>query len=202
VSLDKHFILKQLSKLNFMKKIGVFMIGILFPFYMCLSPEERQMQIEEQQMNPERQQLSPEERRSRTYRLRLKNCMLMDSLARLHQLDSLCSCSAKYDSNTVSVSCLQEPLDIYQCNHIGDPGTLYTDGLWIWSADLNYYTEFHHFLWPAAFLDHIQKQNKASCSEARLDEISEVYLGTIVLIQHEFVLEERKVLEHTIEVLS
>jgi hypothetical protein len=103
---------------------------------------------------------------------------------------------------SISVSCLQEPLDIYQCNHIGDPGTLHTDGLWIWSADLNYYTEFHHFLWPTAFLDHIQKQNKASCSEARLDEISEVYLGTIVLIQHEFVLEERKVLEHTIEVLS
>ncbi len=62
---------------------------------------------------------------------------------------------------------LSKNIDIFNKYEIDDYRTTKTDGIWFWSADLNYYTENHCFVWPLDFVDHVEKQKTISLT---LDE--------------------------------
>jgi hypothetical protein len=73
-----------------------------------------------------------------------------------------------------------------------------TDGKWIWSADLNFYSENHHFKWPEEFLTHCGRKRKVSLSEKKLYELAAVYDKQLMSITREIKFDNLKVMEYTV----
>lgn len=98
---------------------------------------------------------------------------------------------AGYDS-----ICLDQTLDIFNKKRISHYKTFRTDGSWIWSSDLNYYTIHHGFIWPAKFMEHIDSKKEPLFSEELLDSILLDYRATLRFILFGVVPIHEKLLEY------
>jgi hypothetical protein len=98
---------------------------------------------------------------------------------------------AGYDS-----ICLDQTLDIFNKKRISHYKTFRTDGSWIWSSDLNYYTIHHGFLWPAQFMQHLGSQKEPLSSEELLASILSEYRATLRFILFGVVPVHEKLLEY------
>ncbi len=76
---------------------------------------------------------------------------------------------------------------IFDNQSISSNETLLSDGNWIWSADLNHYTGFHHFIWPEAFLASIQNRiyKQVRIPGKRLREIEHLILDILRKVYHQ-----------------
>lgn len=81
--------------------------------------------------------------------------------------------------------------DIFTNSVIEHNGTLRTDGKWIWSSCLHFYTENYNFTWPESFLRNFNKQTQISISEDEFNEIFTKYTITANFIKG-FPIEENK----------
>lgn len=93
---------------------------------------------------------------------------------------------------------LDNSRDIFNQNKISNPNTLMTDGKWIWSADLNYYTVNHHFLWPNDFIEHIRNKKLKSLSLKALKKLGLKYYPPIYSIMSGYDPESLELIDYKI----
>lgn len=93
---------------------------------------------------------------------------------------------------------LDRGVDIFNSTVIDDYRTLRTDGKWIWSADLNFYSGNHHFKWPEEFLIHWGQKTKVSLSEKKVYELSAEYDKQLMSIIREVKFDNLKLREYTV----
>jgi hypothetical protein len=73
---------------------------------------------------------------------------------------------------------LDSTKSIFEDISITSNETFLSDGDWIWSGDLNYYSKHHHFLWPEKFL--LSVINKSyelkELSNHKIEMLENIYL--------------------------
>ena len=91
---------------------------------------------------------------------------------------------------------LDTTLDIFNQKEISHHKTLMTDGHWIWSADLNYYTMYHNFIWPKNFIEYIKSGEKTIVTDEILDQIENDYHSTLFSISEGIYDKNEKLIEY------
>lgn len=88
--------------------------------------------------------------------------------------------------------------DIFNQEKISDFRTLRTDGKWVWSADLNFYTRKHNFQWPLKFLKHLDDDLLTIPSDDEICQIINIYQKTFFNIYYEYPIKREGLLEYKI----
>ncbi len=65
---------------------------------------------------------------------------------------------------------------IFAGERIPHARTLLSDGEWLWSADLNHYTEKHNFVWPEEFIQSVKSK------KYKMPDITEENLSVLGLL--------------------
>jgi hypothetical protein len=73
--------------------------------------------------------------------------------------------------------------DIFEKTKIDDFRTMRSDGKWIWSADLNFYTLNYGFKWPDDFIRHVKKEGKCVVSDKKLKRLIKKCAPTVFFLQ-------------------
>lgn len=68
---------------------------------------------------------------------------------------------------------------LFDGTNIESSHTLLSDGEWIWSADLNHYSEKHSFIWPNGFLESVKAKNY------KMPELTETQIGFLGLLAND-----------------